>query len=61
MKIKAIVFDVDGVLTEIDSVWRYIHRKLGTLEAAKVNAERYRRGEIDYCLLYTSPSPRDRG
>ncbi|RLE63042.1 MAG: hypothetical protein DRJ38_08505 [Thermoprotei archaeon] len=48
MSIKAVALDVDGVITEISSVWRYIHERLGTLEAAKINAEKYRRGEIDY-------------
>ncbi len=48
MNVKAVVLDVDGVITKIDSVWQYIHKKLGTLDAAKVNAEMYKRGEIDY-------------
>ena len=48
MEIKAVVLDVDGVITKISSVWRYIHERLGTLEPAKVNAEKYKRGEIDY-------------
>lgn len=45
---EAVAFDVDGVLTEVDSAWRYIHSRLGTLEQARVNAELYRRGIIDY-------------
>ncbi len=42
------MFDVDGVLTKIDSVWRFIHEHLGTWEKARVYAEMYRRGEISY-------------
>lgn len=45
---EAVVFDVDGVLTEVDSAWRYLHSMLGTLERARVNAELYKRGIIDY-------------
>jgi len=48
LKIKAIVFDVDGVLTEIDSVWQYIHKNLGTSEQAKINAIMFKKGLIDY-------------
>ncbi len=45
---RAVAFDVDGVLTEIDSIWRFIHERLGTLGAARRYAEMYRRGEITY-------------
>ena len=45
---KAVVFDVDGVLTDIDSVWRYIHIKLGTWEKAKQHAKLFYQGEISY-------------
>ncbi len=48
MRYKAVVFDVDGVLTEIDSIWRFIHEKLGTWNIAKKYAEMFKRGEIDY-------------
>jgi len=46
--IRAVVFDVDGVLTSIDSIWRFIHERLGSLEAARENARRYYSGEISY-------------
>lgn len=48
MEYKAVVFDVDGVLTEIDSVWRYIHERLGTWERAKVHKDMFFEGKIDY-------------
>ena len=47
-RIRAVIFDVDGVLTTIDSIWRYIHVHLGTWEKAKKYAEMYKRGEITY-------------
>ena len=47
-RVRAVVFDVDGVLTTIDSIWRFIHDHLGTWGKAKVYAEMYKRGEIDY-------------
>jgi phosphoserine phosphatase len=43
-----IAFDLDGTLVHIGSAWSWIHRLLGTLEAAKPNAEQYFAGEIDY-------------
>jgi len=43
-----VVFDVDGVLTEIDSIWKFIHMRLGTLERAKANALDYYSGNITY-------------
>jgi len=48
MKFKLVVFDVDGVLTEVESIWRYLHRKLGTLKQAEVNAKAYYNGLISY-------------
>jgi len=48
MKYRAIVFDVDGVLVEVDSIWRYIHRRLGTLDKAIKYAEMFHRGQISY-------------
>ncbi len=43
-----IAFDLDGTLVRIWSAWSWIHRLLGTLEAAKPSADRYYAGEIDY-------------
>jgi phosphoserine phosphatase len=41
-------FDLDGTLVRLDSSWRWIHHHLGTLEAAKVNADLYYSGKIGY-------------
>ncbi len=45
---KALVLDVDGVLTGIDSVWRYLHEHLGVWPQARMNKVLYERGEISY-------------
>ncbi len=42
------VFDLDGTLTPVDSLWTYLHEEFGTWDQGKVTAERYRRGEISY-------------
>ncbi len=41
-------FDLDGTLVHLDSSWRWVHNYLGTLEAAKTNADLYFTGKIDY-------------
>jgi phosphoserine phosphatase len=43
-----VVFDLDGTLTPIDSLWRYLHDSFGTWDQAKVAEQKYRRGEISY-------------
>jgi len=43
-----VAFDLDGTLVRIGSSWSWIHRLLGTLEAARPNAELYHAGKIDY-------------
>jgi len=49
MKPRGLVaFDLDGTLVRIGSSWSWIHRLLGTLEAAKPNADLYHAGKIDY-------------
>ncbi|RLE84761.1 MAG: hypothetical protein DRJ41_02545 [Thermoprotei archaeon] len=45
---RAVVFDVDGVLTEIDSIWKFIHERLGTWDKAKKYAMLFKKGKIDY-------------
>ena len=47
-RVEAVVFDVDGVLTTVDSIWQFIHTHLGTAAEAKRYREMYRRGEITY-------------
>jgi phosphoserine phosphatase len=46
--LKLVAFDLDGTLTCVDSIWRYLHEALGTWDRASVYAQRYERGEIDY-------------
>ncbi len=48
MKIRLVVFDVDGVLTEVRSSWAFVHEALGVADRAKKYAEMFERGEIDY-------------
>ena len=47
-QIKAVVFDVDGVIVPIKSSWGYIHEKLGTVEASKRNYRLFLEGKIGY-------------
>lgn len=48
MRIKVLVTDVDGVITKIDSAWRYVHERLNLLDKARINAELYYKGKISY-------------
>jgi phosphoserine phosphatase len=43
-----VAFDLDGTLVRIWSAWSWIHRLLGSVEAAKPNADLYYAGKIDY-------------
>lgn len=43
-----VVFDLDGTLTPVDSLWSYLHEAFGTSEQGGVAARKYRRGEISY-------------
>jgi phosphoserine phosphatase len=46
--IRLVVFDLDGTLTPVDSLWKYLHDAFGTWEKGRIAAERYRKGEISY-------------
>ncbi|AMD30859.1 HAD-IB family phosphatase [Acidilobus sp. 7A] len=48
MKVKAVIFDVDGVLTEVKSSWGFVHEALGVADKAKKYAEMFKKGEISY-------------
>jgi phosphoserine phosphatase len=48
MKFKLVCFDLDGVLTEKDDSWSYIHHYLGVWELAKANRQLFFTGKIDY-------------
>jgi phosphoserine phosphatase len=43
-----VAFDLDGTLVRIWSAWSWIHKLLGTVEAAIPNADQYYSGEISY-------------
>jgi len=47
-QIQLAIFDLDGTLTKIESIWQYLHGKLGTWEVGKISAEKYWGGEITY-------------
>ncbi|MCE4623328.1 MAG: HAD-IB family phosphatase [Caldisphaeraceae archaeon] len=47
-KIRLVAFDVDGVLTEEESSWGYMHEHFKTEGDAVGNYERFKKGEIDY-------------
>ncbi|GAG35915.1 unnamed protein product, partial [marine sediment metagenome] len=44
--IKMVVFDLDGVLVDIDSSWQTIHRAFGVDN--EENFQKHLRNEIDY-------------
>lgn len=45
---KAFVTDVDGVITNIESIWQYVHEKLNVKDIAKINYDLYHNKKIDY-------------
>jgi len=47
-RIRLVVFDLDGTLTQVDSLWRYLHDAFGTWEKGRMAARLYRNGEISY-------------
>jgi len=47
-QIQLAIFDLDGTLTKVESIWQYLHIKLGTWEIGRIFAEKYWRGEITY-------------
>jgi phosphoserine phosphatase len=46
--IQLVIFDLDGTLTPVDSLWRYLHDAFGTWDQGKAAALRYTLGEISY-------------
>ena len=47
-EISLVVFDLDGTLTPVDSLWRYLHEEFGTWEQGKITAQNYRQRKISY-------------
>ena len=56
--IKAIIFDAYGTLFDVNSAAEKCKEKLGDKWEGFANY--WRTTQLEYCLLYTSPSPRDR-
>jgi len=47
-KLKLIVFDLDGTLTKVRSIWQYIHHKLGVIDKALYYKKLYFEKKISY-------------
>lgn len=47
-RIRLVVFDLDGTLTPVVSLWQYLHEAFGTWSQGAVAARRYKRREISY-------------
>ncbi len=48
MRIKLVVFDVDGTLTKHSSIWWRLHELFGTEDEGRLYYKQYFAGEIDY-------------
>ncbi|MGC8620668.1 MAG: HAD-IB family phosphatase [Caldisphaera sp.] len=46
--IKLVVFDVDGVLTNVKSSWEFLHEYFDVADKAKEYYKKFEKGEIDY-------------
>ena len=42
------IFDLDGTLTLVDSLWSYLHNHFETWDSGKVTAQKYKDGKISY-------------
>jgi phosphoserine phosphatase len=45
---KAVIFDLDGTLTDTRSVWRHLHKKFSTWDVGEKTADLYENGKITY-------------
>jgi phosphoserine phosphatase len=46
--IRLVVFDLDGTLTPVDSLWTYLHDTFGTASRGNEAARKYWNGQITY-------------
>ena len=58
VKTKAVVFDAYGTLFDVNSAAKRCKDKIGAKWETFANF--WRTTQLEYCLLYTSPSPRDK-
>ncbi len=59
---RAVMFDLDGTLTPVRSVWRHLHEHLGLWETgASRHRDAFERGEIDYDTLCALDAARWKG
>ena len=59
--IKNILFDCDGVLySDLEGVFGQVSKKMTQYISNKLNVDLKEAKELQTCLLYTSPSPRDK-
>jgi phosphoserine phosphatase len=47
-QIRLAIFDLDGTLTTVESLWKYLHDAFKTWDDGKAAAQRYWKGEISY-------------
>jgi phosphoserine phosphatase len=49
---RAVLFDLDGTLTPVGSVWQHLHQQLGLWEGEpRAHRRAFERGEIDYATF----------
>jgi len=48
LRVKLVIFDVDGVLVPIKSSWQYLHEFFGVSEEAEIYRDMFERGLVDY-------------
>ena len=59
---RAVLFDLDGTLTTVPSVWRHIHETLGLWEdEARLLLGEFERGAIDYATVCARDAARWKG
>jgi phosphoserine phosphatase len=47
-KLRLVVFDVDGTIIKVDSIWRFLHEKLGTFARSKQYMKLFYQGKVTY-------------
>jgi len=47
-RILLVIFDLDGTLTTVESLWTFLHNAFHTWDNGRVLEQKYRKGEITY-------------